>query len=130
MALQALSHPEDRAVATSTRNLMRMLGSVVGMALSTAIQFAVMKSALPEMLPLTLRRQVIDGSWHTGVPGSGAWESKILDAKMKGIHAVFVMLVPLMGACLLGCFFIPNAVLEGDERNNHTRVDQQDQEDP
>ncbi|KAF4304005.1 Major facilitator superfamily [Botryosphaeria dothidea] len=97
VALQALSKSEDRAVATSTRNMMRALGSVVGVALSTAVQFAIMKSALPMKLPSIVREQVIDGSWQIGESGSEAWESDILDAKMKGIHAVFTMLVPMMG---------------------------------
>lgn len=121
MALQALSKSEDRAVATSTRNMMRALGSVVGVALSTAVQFAVMKSALPMKLPSTVREQVIDGSWQIGESGSEAWESDILDAKMKGIHAVFTILVPMMGICLIGCFFIPDTMLRGDERDSRTR---------
>jgi len=55
VALQAHSKPQDRAVATSTRNLLRALGSVVGMAISTAVQFAVMQSALPASLPSAVR---------------------------------------------------------------------------
>jgi hypothetical protein len=99
-----------------------MLGSVVGMALSTAVQFAVLKSALPDSLPSALRNRVIDGSWHRGEPGSEAWESDILNAKMQAIHGVFIMLVPLMGLCLLGCIFIPNTVLRGDgKKSSHTR---------
>ncbi|GME30609.1 MFS transporter [Neofusicoccum parvum] len=121
VAIQALSKPQDRAVATSTRNMFRALGSVVGVALSTAVQFAVMTSALPKALPSTLRAQVIDGSWQPGETGSEAWESEILNAKMKGIHAVFTMLVPMMGLCLIGCLWIPSIVLKGDERTNQTR---------
>lgn len=118
VALQALSKPADRAVATSTRNLMRMLGSVVGMALATAVQNAVMRAALPSEMPELLRASVIGGSWERGDGDSGSdgWESIILDAKMKGVHMVFVMLVPLMSLCLAGCWFIPNIELEGDDR--------------
>jgi hypothetical protein len=118
VALQALSKPEDRAVATSTRNLMRMLGSVVGMALSTAIQSTVMKSALPVDLPSSIRAQVIAGSWERGQSSTRKWDPQILDAKMKGIRAVFFLLVPLVGLCLLGCLFIPNRELPGDPRRN------------
>jgi hypothetical protein len=45
VALQAHCKPQDRAVATSTRNLMRMLGAVTGLAVSTAIQHAVTESS-------------------------------------------------------------------------------------
>ncbi|KAH9226335.1 hypothetical protein K456DRAFT_58812 [Colletotrichum gloeosporioides 23] len=103
MALQALSKPEDRAVATSTRNLMRMLGSVVGMALSTAVQYSVMKSALPADLPESIRSSVTGGTWQPGDVDSHGWEQAILDAKMRGVHMVFIMLVPLMVLCLGGC---------------------------
>lgn len=117
VALQALSKPADRAVATSTRNLMRMLGSVVGMALATAVQNAVMTAALPSEMPELLRASVIGGTWERGhgESGSEAWDSMILDAKMKGVHTVFVMLAPLMSLCLAGCWFIPNIALEGDD---------------
>jgi hypothetical protein len=91
-----------------------MLGSVVGMALSTAVQYAVTAAAVPNDLPDGLRTQVIEGKWQRGDPDSDAWESDILDAKMAGIRAVFIMLVPLLGLCLLGCFFIPDKVLKGD----------------
>ncbi|KAL0938281.1 major facilitator superfamily transporter [Colletotrichum truncatum] len=114
VALQALSKPEDRAVATSTRNLMRMLGSVVGMAVSTAVQYAVMKSALSEDMPMTLRLRVTGGTWHPGEVDFREWEPAILDAKMKGVRAVFIMQAPLMFLCLIGCWFIPNVALQGD----------------
>ena len=39
-ALIALSRLQDRAVATSTRNLMRAFGSVISVAISNALQFA------------------------------------------------------------------------------------------
>lgn len=110
---------------------MRMLGSVVGMALSTAIQSAVTKSALPVDLPSSIRDQVNRGSWERGQPGTGQWDSQILDAKMKGIRAVFILLVPLVGLCLLGCSFIPDKQLPGDPRRNEiTRAGDTQRENP
>lgn len=97
---------------------MRMLGSVVGMALSTAVQNTVIKSALPADLPSSIREQVNSGSWERGQPGTGKWDHHILDAKMKGIRAVFILLVPSVGLCLLSCYFIPNRELPGDPRRN------------
>ncbi|KAI1379818.1 MFS general substrate transporter [Hypoxylon crocopeplum] len=121
VALQALSKKEDRAVATSTRNLMRMLGSVFSLAVATTVQFESMKSNLSETIPSTLRTRVIDGAWQRGEPGSEMWESDILEAKYKGVRAVFIMMVPMMALCLLGCFFIPNVRLSGDKKSDDTK---------
>ncbi|KKY13852.1 putative c6 transcription [Diplodia seriata] len=91
VALQSLTlPPTDRAVATSTRNLLRALGSVVGVALATAVQFAVMRGALPDALPRAAREGVLDGSWQAPAPSGGGggdadWVvDAVLDAKMKG----------------------------------------------
>ncbi|KAL1962693.1 hypothetical protein VTN77DRAFT_9237 [Rasamsonia byssochlamydoides] len=113
VALQALSNRPDMAVTTSARNWMRALGSAVGVAVSTAVQYGVMKASLPADLPASIRTQVLDGSWKVG-QGQGVWDATIIDAKMKGMHAVFVMFVPLMGACLLGCLLIRDERLLGD----------------
>jgi hypothetical protein len=101
VALQAHCKPQDRAVATSTRNLMRMLGAVTGLAVSTAVQYAVTESALP-------------GSGSAAIAGSEK-SDLLTEAKMKGIRAVFIIMVPLIALCGAGCVFIPNVVLLGDE---------------
>ncbi|KAF7541725.1 hypothetical protein G7054_g374 [Neopestalotiopsis clavispora] len=113
VALQTLCKPEDRAVCTSTRNLLRMLGSVVGMAVSTAVQSAITIASVPKDVPAEIRSQVADGTWQRG----NGWDSQILDAKMKGVRAVFILLVPLMGVCLLGCCLVPDQRLRGDEKS-------------
>ncbi|KAI1336179.1 major facilitator superfamily-domain-containing protein [Xylariaceae sp. FL0016] len=118
VALQALCRPENRAVATSTRNLMRMLGSVAGLAVSTAIQHAVTESNLPDSMPKSLRESVVTGVWQAGDPGSDEWKPLILDAKMKGIRSVFIVMVPLVGVCLLGCYLVPDTALEGDQEKH------------
>jgi hypothetical protein len=35
---------------------------------------------------------------------------------MKGIRAVFIIMVPLIAVCGVGCLFVPKVTLEGDER--------------
>lgn len=84
---------------------MRMLGAVTGLAISTAVQYAVAKSTLPEGQDVV----VSDG---------GGTSEVIAEAQMKGIRAVFIIMVPLIAMCGLSCFFLPNVVLEGDERRN------------
>ncbi|KAI9745932.1 MAG: hypothetical protein M1818_000613 [Claussenomyces sp. TS43310] len=114
VALQALSKPEDRAVVTSTRNLLRATGSAFGVAVSTAIEYSVMKSSLPSALPSSLKAQVLDGSWLANSTNFPQWTSSILDARMRGIHAVFISCVPLMGLCLVGCVFVQDRILMSD----------------
>ncbi|KAI0000082.1 MFS general substrate transporter [Xylariaceae sp. FL0662B] len=126
VALQALTSPQDRAVATSTRNLMRMLGSVFGLAVASTVQFEFMKSGLSDSIPSDLRSRVINGMWQRGEPGSATWESDILDAKLKGVHAVFIMMVPMMAVCLLGCVLIPNVRLKGDPKSTDATEKQED----
>jgi hypothetical protein len=86
---------------------MRMLGAVTGLAVSTAVQFAVTQSALP------------------GDTNALETSDALADAKMKGVRAVFIIMVPLIALCGVGCFFVPNIVLEGDERQAVVREETQ-----
>jgi len=56
------------------------------------------------------------GSWQIGEEGSEAFESAILDAKMKGFRVVFIIFVPLMVSCMLGSLFVADMVLMGDKK--------------
>lgn len=55
---------------------------------------------------------------HEVSVSKGELSGIMAEAQMKGIRAVFIIMVPLIALCGLGCFFIPNVVLEGDERRN------------
>lgn len=101
---------------TSTRNLLRAIGSAAGVAISTAIEYAVMKSYLPSALPQALRTQVLNGSWLADSATDPHWTSVILDAKMKGLHVVFITFVPLVGLCLIGCVVVQDRILMGDAK--------------
>jgi hypothetical protein len=91
-----------------------MLGAVTGLAVSTAVQFAVTQSALPD---------------NSGAPVPGTETSDALaNAKMEGVRAVFIIMVPLIALCGVGCFFVPNIVLEGDERQIVEREEAQRRE--
>lgn len=91
---------------------MRMLGAVTGLAVSTAVQYAVTKSALP-------------GTSDAAISGPEA-SDMLAEAKMKGIRAVFIIMVPLIAICGAGCFLVPNIVLEGDQRQTVDRVERED----
>lgn len=103
-------------MATSTRNLLRSLGAVSGVAVSTAIQYAVIDADLRGRIPETVLRQVLDGSWSIGASGTEAYQPLTLDAKMKGYRVVFITLVPLMCVCLSGKFLVADIVLQGDPK--------------
>lgn len=81
---------------------MRMLGAVTGLSVSTAVQHAVASAALAKDGGV--------GGFSTPDPDAEA------EAKMQGIRAVFIIMVPLIALCGVACFVIPNVVLEGDER--------------
>ncbi|OAL23371.1 hypothetical protein AYO22_06421 [Fonsecaea multimorphosa] len=113
VALQALSTKADVAVTTSTRNWVRALGSAVGVAVSTAIQYAVTISSLPVDLPSEVALAVKAGTWTVG-GAAHTWDQAVLDAKMRGINRVFITFLPLIGLCLVGCLWIRDIPLRGD----------------
>ncbi|KAJ5719087.1 Major facilitator superfamily domain general substrate transporter [Penicillium malachiteum] len=117
VAVQALSRAQDRAVATSTRNLLRSLGSVFGVAISTAVQNAAIKSSLYSVIPSETLSEVLEGSWSSSDTSTKEYRSQILDAKMKGFRVVFIILVPIMCVCFLGTFFVADRMLKGDEND-------------
>lgn len=111
VAIQALSTPEDRAVATSTRNLLRSLGGVTGVAVSTAVQYAVTEAVIRAGGSDELADAVMGGSRHS----RDGNDAVVLDTRMRGFQAVFALSVPLMALCLLGSFFVLDATLKGDD---------------
>lgn len=117
VALQALSSPADRAVVTSTRNMLRALGSAIGVAVSTSVQYGVMKLTLPSQLPQDIRAQVLVGSWKADEFRHSQWTDGILESKMRGTQVVFITFVPLMALCLLGCVFVREVILLDDLDN-------------
>jgi hypothetical protein len=116
VALQALSRPEDRAVATSTRNLLRSLGGVAGVAISTAVYYEVTLSNMKSGVPSQYVKMIMDGKWHLNDPETADYEDAILNARMKGFQVVFGMLVPLMAICLASSFWVTDKQLQGDEK--------------
>ncbi|KAJ6164115.1 Major facilitator superfamily domain general substrate transporter [Penicillium chermesinum] len=103
------------------RNLLRSLGSVFGVAISTAVQNAAIKSSLHGVIPSDLLSDVLEGSWSSNDASTEKYRSQILDAKMKGFRVVFIILLPIMCLCFIGNFFVADTVLKGDAK-------QQDQE--
>ncbi|KAJ3575258.1 hypothetical protein NPX13_g4097 [Xylaria arbuscula] len=129
VALQANSSTEDRAVATGTRNVLRSLGGVVGVAISSAAQYAAMSTALQKTVPKWLSESVLQGTWHAGERDTLMYEPDIQRARLDGFRVIFAIQVPLVGLCLLASFFVADVVLKGDRekqqqvtRNKRSRL--------
>lgn len=45
------------------------------------------------------------------------YEPDILDARMEGFRIVFIIMVPMMVACLFASLFVADVILKGDARN-------------
>jgi hypothetical protein len=117
VALQANSSDQDRAVATGTRNVLRSLGGVCGIAVSTAAYYAKLDKSLRDTVPDSLRARVLNGTWRIGEKGTDIYQSTILEGRMDGLRVVFIMSVPLMGLCLLAVLFVDDLKLKGDAKS-------------
>ncbi|KAJ5928915.1 hypothetical protein N7466_007871 [Penicillium verhagenii] len=111
VAVQALARTEDRAVATCTRNLLRSLGAVFGIAISTAAQRAATHTALYNKFASTDLSKHTPSDERLNPPSN---DPRVLDANMAGFRVVFITLVPLICLCFIGNFLVTDVKLEGD----------------
>lgn len=118
MAVQALARTEDRAVATSTRNLLRSLGSVFGLAISTAAQRAAMQSALPSKAISSVNHGMSARMRETFQDNPS-----LLDAKMAGFRIVFLSLVPLISLCFVGNFLVQDVTLNDTTEDQKLKIE-------
>lgn len=100
VALQAHSMKSRRAVIISNRNFYRCAGGACGLAISAAVLQARLRSALPA------EYQYLADSTYSLPDFGGNTPDEVLDAYMAASHAVFILQVPMIGACLLGMIFI------------------------
>lgn len=110
VALQAHSPKSRRAVIISNRNFFRCAGGAVGLAVSAAVLQAALRSRLPPGYS-----HLADSTY--AFPSDLPAEDKdaVLDAYMYGSRAVFILQVPLIGLCLLGCLLVRDRGLESKE---------------
>ncbi|EOA83479.1 uncharacterized protein SETTUDRAFT_95263 [Exserohilum turcica Et28A] len=114
IALQAHCSKAHRAIVISNRNFIRSLGGAVGLAISAAALQNSLHRAMPvEFRPLALssydvpRFETLDQ--HQ--------ERQILHAYAVASRTVFVMNVPFMALCLVGCIFIKDRGLQRPDEN-------------
>lgn len=115
VAFQAHVPKSKRAVIVSNRNFFRCAGGACGLAISAAV----LQAALRASLPTEYSYLAEDTYSLPKLEGSGYDE--VLDAYMAASRAVFILQVPLIGACLLGCLFVKDRGLQPVEEPHEKR---------
>lgn len=107
VAVQAHSPKSRRAVIISSRNFYRCAGGACGLAISAAILQARLRAALPPQYAY-----LADSTYSVPDFGGAPIPSEVLDAYMSASRAVFILQIPLIGACVLSMFFVKDRGLE------------------
>jgi hypothetical protein len=120
VAAQAHSLKSDRAVVISVRNFLRALGGSLGLALSSTVFSNKLKKSLDSLsipLPGAFKAEILDSILR--VPDlttlSVAQRVEVLDSYMAASKTVFIVWVPIMGACLGLCVLIKDKGLQRPE---------------
>jgi MFS family permease len=124
VALQAHCTKAQRAVVISNRNFLRSLGGAVGLAISAATLQNSLKKAMPSEFA-SLASSSYNVPNFDALGASPAQIHSILKAYAHASRAVFIMNVPFMGLCLLGCLLIKD---HGLQRPDEVQVVQPDDE--
>ncbi|KAL2030668.1 hypothetical protein VTO58DRAFT_108022 [Aureobasidium pullulans] len=119
VALQAHCSKAQRAIVISNRNFLRSLGGAVGLAISAAALQNSLKKAMPQEFASALSSY--DTPDFAALGASPEQIQEVLDAYAKASRTVFIMNVPFMGLCLLGCLLIKD---RGLQRPDELRVAQ------
>ena len=110
-ALQAHCTKAQRAVVISNRNFLRSLGGAVGLAVSAAVLQMSLKRALPSDFASLASSSYSSPDFDT-IGASPAQVLEILNAYAYASRRVFIMNVPFIGACLLGCLLVKDRGLQ------------------
>ncbi|TDZ48438.1 Efflux pump dotC [Colletotrichum trifolii] len=106
VAMQSHSVKSRRAVITSNRNFFRCAGGACGLAVSAAVLQATLRANLPAEF-----RSLASSTY--AIPQLSPQDmSTVLDAYMAASRAVFILQIPLVGLCFVGCVFVKDRGLE------------------
>ncbi|KAI4851964.1 MFS general substrate transporter [Aureobasidium sp. EXF-8845] len=110
VALQAHCSKEQRAVVISNRNFLRSLGGAVGLAISAAA----LQNSLKKVMPPELSSFVssYDTPDFAALGASPEQIHTVLQAYATASRSVFIMNVPFIGLCLIGCLLIKDRGLQ------------------
>ncbi|OMP86190.1 putative transporter C3H1.06c [Diplodia seriata] len=107
IALLSNTRKEDRAVVTGLRNFLRTVGGAVGLGIAAAIINNVLLQHLPAGLPRAAASQLSVLLDTLPVEQRG----EVVAVYMRGLHVVFILGAPLMGACLVSSAFLTDVPL-------------------
>jgi MFS family permease len=110
VALQAHCSKEQRAVVISNRNFLRSLGGAVGLAISAAV----LQNSLRKVMPPEFSAFVssYDKPDFAALGASPEQVQAVLRAYATASRTVFIMNVPFIGLCLVGCLLIKDRGLQ------------------
>jgi MFS family permease len=111
VALQAHCTKAQRAIVISNRNFLRSLGGAVGLAISAAT----LQNSLTKAMPAEFASLASSSYNVPNFDALGASPDQIRDILQAYSHAsraVFIMNVPFMALCLLGCLLIKDHGLQ------------------
>ncbi|KAK3216223.1 hypothetical protein GRF29_8g2638439 [Pseudopithomyces chartarum] len=111
VALQAHCTKAQRAVVISNRNFLRSLGGAAGLAISAAVLQNSLKKALPpEFASLAMSTYATPD--FDALQASPQQIQAILYTYVHASRSVFIVNVPFIGVCLLGCLLIKDRGLQ------------------
>ncbi|KAK8022342.1 hypothetical protein PG993_013109 [Apiospora rasikravindrae] len=110
VAFQAHVTKSKRAVIIANRNFFRCGGGACGLAVSGAVLQAALRANLPDRYAYLAEKGTY--SLPQGIPLSAADEGTLSQAYVAASRAVFILQIPLIGLCLLGCAFIRDRGLQ------------------
>ncbi|KAF9697694.1 hypothetical protein EKO04_004337 [Ascochyta lentis] len=119
VALQAHCTKAQRAVVISNRNFLRSLGGAIGLAISAAV----LQNTLKKAMPLEFAFLALSPYSTPDLDSLDATDAQVLDileAYAQASRAVFVLHVPFIGLCLLGCLLIKDRGLQYPDEVDQT----------
>ncbi|KAI8634676.1 putative MFS transporter [Xylariaceae sp. FL1651] len=119
IAIQSHVTKSRRAVIISNRNFFRCAGGATGLAVSAAVLQAALRASLP------VNYQYLASNTYALPKVQGPDFEAVLDAYMAASRAVFILQVPIIGACFLGCAFIKDRGLEPPEEKAEEKRDEE-----
>ncbi|KAK7918132.1 hypothetical protein PG985_010006 [Apiospora marii] len=109
VAFQAHVTKAKRAVIIANRNFFRCGGGACGLAVSGAVLQAALRANLPPQYAHLAENTYAPPPGKDGFSTDG---EGVLEAYVAASRAVFILQIPLIGLCLLGCAFIRDRGLQ------------------
>ena len=125
IALQAHARKSQRAVVISIRNFLRALGGAILLAVSAAVLQNVLKASLPPEFKYLAGSTYVKPNYASFDPQDAA---AIKAAYAKASRAVFILLSPLSGICLITCAFVKDIGLVRSEEKEAMERQKRDEE--